>query len=185
MKRRGLLSTTGLVLITLVIGLTLHEWEGAVPLDGKPPPAGPELVMEGVRAHSFNNAGTLHYRLDALALSRYEEGPPRTLLSVPSLALHDGETVWHVQALRGHVEGDNELIRLQGEVRATRRGEPPLSLDTEAVLYRPAEDIIRVPGDVLIRHQGGTTRAGALEGHLPDGRLELRQRVESRYAPAS
>lgn len=185
MKRRGLLSTTGLVLIALVIGLTLHEWEGAVPLDRKQAPSGPELVMEGVQAHSFNDQGRLHYRLDALVLSRYEEQPPRTLMSVPTLELHDDDTVWHIQSLEGLIEGDNQVIRLDGEVSAHRQGQPPLALETETIQYRPEQQQLSAPGDVLIRHQGGSTRAGALEGNLGTGRLELRQNVESRYAPAS
>lgn len=184
MKRQGLLSTTGLVLIALIIGLTLHEWEDQVPLRDNTQPTGPALVVEGAKAHSFSETGELSYRLTAERLSRFED-IQRTEMVSPRVEVIRTDQRWTVNADSGIVEGpDNDLL-LAGNVLAQRRGDAPLRLSTARLRYFPEGNRVEAPSDVVIQHPGGETRAGHLDADIGTGILNLGGRVESRYVPAS
>lgn len=185
MKRQGLLSTTGLALIVLIIGLTLHEWEDQVPLGEEREPRGPALVVEGARAHSFNEHGALRYRLIAESLNRFEK-QQRTDMTAPRVEVFQTDQRWTVNADTGVLEGpDNDLL-LRGNVQAVRHDGETLRLTTTTLNYLPSRNLVRAPQAVLIEHVGGTTRAGRLEADIGTGTLMLENRVESRYeAPAS
>lgn len=185
MKRQGLLSTTGLFLIVLIIGLTLHEWEDRVPLREDDEPRGPALVVEGAEAHSFSDAGQLSYRLTAERLTRFEKSL-RTEMTAPRVEVIESGGSWTATADSGIVEGPDNNLLLAGNVSAERLGERPLRLTTDRLRYHPAGDRVQAPETVVIQHPGGETRAGHLEADIATGVLTLGGRVESRYeVPAS
>lgn len=185
MRRQGLLSTTGLALIALIIGLTLHEWEDQVPLGDNTEPTGPALVVEGAEAHSFSETGELSYRLTAERLSRFED-IQRTEMTAPRVEVIRTDQHWTVTADNGLLEGpDNDLL-LAGNVRAERHGGEPLLLTTPRLRYFPSSERVEAPEHVVIHHPGGETRAGHLQADIGTGILTLGGRVESHYeVPAS
>ncbi len=186
MKRLRVLITTGLALLVLAVGLTLRDWEQAVDLAELTEPQGPSLIMEGVRAQGFNDNGRPEYRLRALAANRYDQPGPHTLMAMPWLELDQGGQRWHLNAERARLNGDTERIVLRGKVYGRRLvPRPPLELETGQLRYTPSSGEVVAPGDVLIRHEGGSTRAGSLRGRLPVERVELRGGVETRYVPPS
>ncbi|GEM_PF-2440564 len=187
MKRLRVLITTGLALLVLALGLTLRDWQQAMDLARSPEPRGPALIMENVRARGFNDQGTPEYWLRALAANRYDQPSPHTLLAMPWLELSQSEQRWQINADHGRVEGENERIVLRGEVQGRRLvpPQPSMELETGQLRYTPSSGEVVAPGNVLIRHEGGSTRAGSLHGRIPDDRVELRGGVETRYVPPS
>ena len=186
MKRLRVLITTGLAVLVLALGLTLRDWQQAMDLAQSEEPQGPTLVMEDVRAQGFNANGNPEYWLRALAANRYDRPSPHTLMTMPWLELSEGGQHWQVNAEHGRVEGDNDFIVLRGRVHGRRLGtQPSLELETEELRYTPASGEVLAPDKVLIRHQGGSTRAGSLHGRVPAERVELRGGVETRYVPPS
>lgn len=186
MKRLRVLITTGLALLVLAVGLTLRDWQQAMELTDTAEAQGPALIMENVRARGFNENGTPEYWLRALAANRYDQPSPHTLLAMPWMELSQGEQRWRINAEHGRVEGDNELIVLRGRVHGQRLvPQPPLELETGQLRYTPSSGKIVAPGEVFIRHEGGSTRAGSLQGRIPADRVKLRGGVETRYVPPS
>lgn len=185
MRRQGLLSTTGLILIVLIIGLTMHEWEDQVPLRDTGAPEGPALVVEGARARSFGEDGQLRYTLQAARLERFED-QARTELRSPDVEMIQGAQRWRVRADEGTVTGPANDLVLRGGVHAERLQGSPLSLDTGKLHYLPDHNRVKAPHGAVIRHPGGRTRAGYLEADIGSGILTLGEQVESRYeVPAS
>ena len=76
-----------------------------------------------------------------------------------------------------------KIIDLQGEVRAQREGDAPLSLETAQLVYHADDERLVVPTPVVIRHEGGETRAGQLDADLRNGVMTMADGVETRYAP--
>lgn len=186
MKRLRVLITTGLALLVLAVGLTLRDWQQAMDLTETAEPRGPALIMEAVRAQGFNDNGHPEYWLRALAANRYDQPSPHTLLAMPWLELSQEGQRWQVNAEHGRVEGDNERIVLRGRVHGRRLApQPPLELETGQLRYTPSSGEVVAPGEVLIRHEGGNTRAGSLRGRIPAERVELRGGVETHYVPPS
>lgn len=186
MKRLRVLVTTGLALLVLAVGLTLRDWEQAMDLAESTEPRGPSLVMEAVQARGFNDQGRPEYRLRALAASRYVRPRPHTLMTMPWLELDQDGQRWQINAEHARVTGENERIVLQDKVYGRRLDpRPRLELETGRLRYTPSSGEVVAPGEVLIRHQGGSTRAGSLHGRLPADRVELRGGVETRYVPPS
>lgn len=184
MKRTRTLITLAIALVALTIGLTLSQWQDAVDLNPAPAPTGPALVLTGVQAQGFNEQGQPTYWLRALAISRYETKPPKTLLSMPWLEVHDGERQWVFTALRGRVKGQNERIMLDGRVRGYSLNSQ-LKIETQRLLYWPESGRVKAPHSVLIHHPGGHTRAGGMQAVVPEGRVKLTGGVTTYYVPAS
>lgn len=187
MKRQGLLSTTGLLLLGLIAAMTLHEWEDVVPGSQETPQQkrAPTLVASGIQARSFDDNGELRYQLSAQHLTRSADGE-RTNLTQPDLTVKGNDRVWTIDADQGEVAGSGNEITFSGNVHAHGDGQQPLSLDTSTLHYYPDRKTVSAPDSVVITHPSGTTRAGSLEADLAAGTLQLRGQVETRYeAPAS
>lgn len=185
MKRQGLLSATGLILLSLIVLMTLHEWEDRVPALLTQREDTPMIIAEAVMARSYTVAGQLEYDLQADKLTEMDL-LGETVLEQPRLALHDTQRVWEVEAQTGRVTDKGRHIRLSGAVAARHFGDQPLTLQTEELIYRSSQEQISAPGTVRITHPSGSTRAGAMEANLATGELQLKNRVESRYdMPAS
>lgn len=185
MKRQGLLSATGLMLLGLIVLMTLHEWEDRVPDFLTQREDTPMIIAESISARTYTLEGRLEYDLHAAKLTEMDV-LGETRLEQPRLALHDDRLVWEVHSEAGEVSDKGRHIRLLGGVDARHFGDQPMTLQTEELIYRSAQERISAPGAVLIMHPSGSTRAGAMDANLATGELELKNRVESRYEmPAS
>lgn len=183
MKRQGLLSLTGILLMVMLALLTMHEWERVVP-DGSatdqsnPPPA---LQLSGVTGRSFDEQGTLSFELDAGQLEWIEsEGLSRITDPDLRLPLEQGE--WLISAARGTVEEAADRISLEGQVTARRAGNMSLTLETERLDYLTRVEQVHTPAVRILSGQGRIS-AGRLKADLRTQVLELSEGVETRYVP--
>ena len=184
MKRQGLLSLTGILLLVLLALLTMHEWERVVP-DGNAKPADkapPMLQLSGVSGRSFGKLGDTEFTMEASHLNWLEKkGISEVTQPRIWLPLADGD--WQIEADRGTMKEGRGQILLDGNVVARRDSAMPLQLETASLQYLARTERVMAPGEVLIRTQQGSIRAGAMEADLPAQVINLRNGVETRYVP--
>lgn len=181
MKREGLLSATGVLLLGIIALLTLHEWEDRVPGLSRQQIEAPALIIEGMRAEAFTASGALQYRLSAGEVIQFDHDNSMRI-TTPQLELRSPELTWEIHAEQGAMVDDGRLVTLSQGVNARYlAGDQPLTIQTGELQYRPRDEQLSVPGSVEIVHTGGHTRAGALDADLRTGLIQLRNRVESHY----
>ena len=76
MKRQGLLSATGILLLGLVMLMTLHEWDSALPGKDNAVAMAPAIIADQVSARAFSEKdGSLQYHLTADSLVQFDHNP--------------------------------------------------------------------------------------------------------------
>lgn len=183
MKRQGLLSLTGIALLSLIVLMTLHEWDYATPPPAERRDDTPTLVLEGMHAVRHTDSGALQYRLDADNLTWFEV-TNRSTLEGPSVEMFGNNARWLIRAKQGEMRQAEKVIDLRGDVRAERDGPAGLTLQTEHLVYYADKEKLVIPAPSTIRHQGGQTSTGKLEADLRRGVMTLHNGVETRYVPA-
>lgn len=185
MKRQGLLSATGILLLGLVVMMTLHEWDSSLPGEDQAVLTAPAIVAKQITARAFSEeTGELQYHLVAENLVQYDHNP-LTEMTRPQLAMANDKGEWTITSDNGTVQDNGKLIVFTGAVE-TRNLQQKIELDTDELRFDSDTNIATSPGDATLRFESGETRAGALEADLDKGVLSLDQGVESEFnAPAS
>lgn len=181
-KRRGLLSLTGIGLLGLIALMTLHEWDYSLPRGGERPEDQPSIILHGARAVSHKPDGNEEYEVEAETLTFFEIGQ-RAELTYPRVKLFGNDAQWQVSANKGEMDQDRKIIHLSGSVRARRGGTEPIEVTTDRMVYDARDERMTIPVPVEVHHPGGVTRAGELEADLEHGLLLMDEGVETRYAP--
>ncbi len=76
MKRQGLLSATGILLLGLVMLMTLHEWDSTLPGQDNAVLEAPAIIADNVTARAFSEEdGSLQYHLTADNLVQFDHNP--------------------------------------------------------------------------------------------------------------
>jgi lipopolysaccharide export system protein LptC len=166
MKRQGLLSATGILLLGLVMLMTLHEWDSALPGQDNAVAMAPAIIADQVSARAFSEKdGSLQYHLTADSLVQFDHNP--------------------LTKMQAPVQEDGDLISFLGKVNVNNPIQK-MTVNTEELHFNSDTNIATTPGDVEMRFDSGQTRAGALEADLNKGVLELKKGVKSEFeAPAS
>ena len=185
MKRQGLLSATGILLLGLVMLMTLHEWDDSLPGQELAEETAPAILATGVTARAFNDKdGKLQYLLTADDLVQYDHSP-RTEMQNPTLEMSNDKGRWTITSTNGTVQNNGDLIIFAGDVKALNPLQK-IELDTQELQFNSEANIATSPGEVELRFENGQTQAGALEADLDKGILSLEQGVKSEFdAPAS
>ncbi len=180
MKRQGLLSVTGILLLGLIVLMTLHEWGN--PLDPAQREAflnAPVIIAKGVEAESFTDTGKLQYHLDADHLEQFDR-TSKTLLTNPHLRVNNDKGVWTISSKHGEVLDSGGLILFKNDVQAHNAARK-LTLKTDELRYHSNTDIVEAPSSVKMTFQKGSTQAGSLHGNLKTGKMQLKQGVVSDF----
>lgn len=185
MKRQGLLSATGILLLGLVMLMTLHEWDSALPGQDNAVAMAPAIIADQVSARAFSEKdGSLQYHLTADSLVQFDHNP-LTKMQAPVLIMANDKGSWTITSEQGIVQEDGDLISFLGKVNVNNPIQK-MTVNTEELHFNSDTNIATTPGDVGMRFDSGQTRAGALEADLNKGVLELKQGVKSEFeAPAS
>ena len=146
----------------------------------------PDSVMEGYRATLMNEQGRPRHRLWGERLTHHP-GDDSTALEQPRLEVFRApEAPWLIASERGWIAGDNALVLLKGEVRIRREalgGSAPVAVDTRDLRVLPDEDFAETEAPTVIVtdqvHMAGT----GMRAYLREGRLQILDKVRSRYEP--
>ncbi|MGB1466100.1 MAG: LPS export ABC transporter periplasmic protein LptC [Alcanivorax nanhaiticus] len=185
MKRQGLLSATGILLLGLVVLMTLHEWDNSLPGEDQAVLTAPAILAHEINARAYSEeTGELQYHLVADNLVQYDHNP-LTEMTRPRLLMSNEQGQWTITSENGTVQQNGKLIVFTGQVE-TRNHQQKVELDTDELRFDSDTNIATSPGDAILRFESGETRAGSLEADLDKGVLSLDQGVESEFnAPAS
>ena len=181
MKREGLFSAIGVLLLGLLALNMLHEWDGQLPGLTRQQIEAPALIIENMGARAYAADGHLQYQLRARSVTQFDHD--NTLqVEQPHLTLRDPGVRWQVTAERGELIEDGRLVVMRNGVHASYlAGDAPFELQTDDLHYRPREETLEILSPLQMLHQGGETRAGGLRADMQTGIIELTNRVESRY----
>ena len=184
MKRQGLLSATGVLMLGLVMLMTLHEWDDTLPGQEDGILTAPAIVAKDITARAFSEEdGRLQYYLTAKTLTQYDHNP-LTEMQEPELEMANDKGSWTIVSEQGVVKENGGLIVFSGDVKA--RNQQKITLDTQELRFYSDTNIASSPDNVDLEFESGTTRAGALEADLDKGILTLEKGVKSEFdAPAS
>ena len=185
MKRQGLLSATGVLMLGLVMLMTLHEWDDTLPGQEDGILTAPAIVAKDITARAFSEEdGRLQYYLTAKTLTQYDHNP-LTEMQEPELEMANAKGSWTIVSEQGVVKENGDLIVFSGDVKA-RNQQQKITLDTQELRFYSDTNIASSPDNVDLEFESGTTRAGALEADLDKGILTLEKGVKSEFdAPAS
>ncbi len=185
MKRQGLLSASGILLLGLVVLMTLHEWDSTLPGEDQGVLTAPAIVANKITARAFSEEdGELQDHLIADNLVQYDHDP-LTEMTQPQLSMANEQGTWTITSDDGTVQENGKLIVFTGEVEA-RNPDQNIELDTNELRFDSDTNTATSPADAVLRFESGETRAGSLEADLDKGVLSLDQGVESEFnAPAS
>ncbi|MGB1220309.1 MAG: LPS export ABC transporter periplasmic protein LptC [Alcanivoracaceae bacterium] len=182
MKRQGLLSLTGIILLSLIVMMTLHEWDDVVTGPASDTQeALPTLKLTGIQGRHFDEAGRSDVTLDADAVTWQEDGEQAEIRG-PRLSVTLASGDWLITAERGSMVQLDGAVALQGNVRATQDGPGAITLESDALNYSSDDETVRSPGPVILRHQQAVTRAGALRADMRTNVLTFTDGVETEYA---
>ena len=180
MKRQGLLSATGILMLGLVMMMTLHEWDDTLPGQEDAILTAPAIVAKDITARAFSEEdGRLQYYLTAETLTQYDHNP-LTEMQQPELEMANDKGSWTIVSEQGVVQENGDLIVFSGDVKA-RNQQQKITLDTQELRFLSETNIASSPGDVDIEFESGRTRAGALEADLDKGVLTLEKGVKSEF----
>lgn len=181
MKRQGLLSVSGILLLGLIVLMTLHEWGN--PLDASEREAilsAPAIIAKDVTAKSYEaGTGKVQYRLTASHLEQFDRNP-KTLLTDPDLRMDNDRGTWTIRSKNGEVLDNGNLIVFRDQVRARNDGRG-LTLKTEELRYHSDTRMVETPSNVDMNHERGSTRAGSMQVNLDNGQMKLKQGVVSDF----
>ena len=80
MKRQGLLSASGILLLGLIVLMTLHEWDNPLEEDREAFLNAPMIIADRIVAKAYDEEdGRVQYRLVADHLEQYERDALTTL----------------------------------------------------------------------------------------------------------
>lgn len=181
MKRQGLLSVTGILMLGLIVLMTLHEWGN--PLDASERQAilsAPAIIARDVTAKSYQaKTGKVQYKLTASHLEQFDQNP-KTLLTNPDLHLENKQGTWTIQSKNGEVLDNGGLIVFKNDVQAHSESKD-LTLKTDELRYHSDTRTVDTPSQVNVRHQRGSTRAGGMHVNLDSGEMNLKKGVVSDF----
>lgn len=179
-------AVVGLILLLLVL-MALHDWTFNGEARQQALKTAPIITSQGVTGKVFDESGELKYRLTAERARQYDYSQ-RLQLQQPQMTIFNDNGHWLVSAEQGSMRQGEKLSRsivLEGDVEADHVGQQAVSISSAKIQYWPDEQKLVSPGEVLIRQQENTTRAGHLQADMVSGRLLLSEGVESHYVPAS
>ena len=180
MKRQGLLSATGILLLGLIVLMTLHEWDNPLEEDRQAFLNAPMIIADQIVAKAYDGEdGQVKYRLVAEHLEQYQLDALTTLRE-PQLRMDNSNGLWTIQSRRGEVRDNGDLIVFMDQVEA-RSESNSVTLDTDELQYHNDRNRVVSPGELSMRHRDGRTRAGRMESDLTTGEMTLEEGVVSEF----
>lgn len=180
MKRQGLLSASGVILLGLIVLMTLHEWENPLEPDREAFLNAPLIIADNITAKAYApNTGHVQYNLKADHLEQYQR-QALTQLTNPDLSMENKNGTWTIRSQRGEVRDDGAIIVFMDQVKAHSMTNG-VDLTTDELRYLNKENRVVAPGDLTLRHRDGSTRAGRMEADLTSGKMTLGQGVVSDF----
>lgn len=151
----------------------------------------PTAYVENMLTRVLDEQGRLHYRLSAQRADHFQADPAGpsaedySLVEHPDLTMHPQTAApWHLQARKGRVDKQGELVLLHNGVRAWQKGDNGLTaLTTSELWVEVPKEYAHTDKAVNMRAEHGTTDAIGMRAQLGEERIELLSEVLGLYYP--
>lgn len=162
----------------------LQNLEDAETAKGASAPHEPDYFIENMVRRTTGVDGEV---ANILRADRVEHFPDddSTELASPHLEIYNGDPQpWHVVAERGWVSSGNDVVLLHGEVEIWRlddSGQRVYEVLTSELRVLPKEQYAETDSPAIIVGPATVTRATGMRANFAHSRLELVNRVRSKY----
>ncbi|MEX2480616.1 MAG: LPS export ABC transporter periplasmic protein LptC [Gammaproteobacteria bacterium] len=175
-------------LVVLICGILsfwlLQNLEQTEPVVQRAAPHEPDYYLEDMVRRTTGPTGELSHILTATRAVHYPDDDSTELAS-PHLEIYNGAAEpWHVIAERGWISSGNDVVLLHGEVEIWRYdadGERSYQVLTTELRVLPREQYAETDNPTIIVSPSTITHAVGMRANLGHDRLELINRVRSRY----
>ncbi len=178
------LTTLAVVLCALLSLWLLQNLEQAELATLPAAPHEPDYFIENMVRRTTGEDGQLRNILRAELVEHFPDDDSTELAS-PHLEIYNGHPEpWHVVAERGWVSAGNDVVLLHGEVEIWRLGESGQRLYevlTSELRVLPKEQYAETDNPAIIVGPSTVTHAIGMRANFAHSRLELVQRVRSKY----
>ena len=144
----------------------------------------PDYYLENMTRTRTGSNGSVRNILRAPIVEHFP-GDDSMKLDRPHLEIYgDEDKPWQVVADRGWMSSGNEVVLLHGDVEIWREGDDgrrSYEVLTEELRVLPEEQYAETQQPAVIVAPGGITHSIGMRANFGHGRLELIERVRSRY----
>ena len=174
--------------ITAVIGLGIRELLIPEPL----PQASinrqsHDYSMKTFTLTGMNQLGQPHYQLTADSMVHYPEDDHSDLEKPAMLFFRENEPPWHVDAEKGKVFEQGELIELLGEVIIKRASSPttePITITTYNLTIYPNDEYAETDESVHMLSNATDLKSIGMKAFLKESKIRLLNEVKGVHLPA-
>ena len=147
----------------------------------------PSLYIDNFLATRTNLHGFREYTLSAPHLIQLPD-QQGTWVEQPTVEIFsdDQQQEWLIDAERGWIAADNQIIRLEDAVNLNRPAsddKPPLSISTRQVMIYPERAELQTDAPVLAETPNGVLSATGLKAYWHEEQMELLSDVRGSYVP--
>jgi len=184
---KRLLLVLGLILVSGLVGWLM---EGVGP---RRPPSeeelrhDPDYYMEKFTVTAMNSAGQPRYRLDGDHMQHYPDDDT-TELTKPHIEIYaEAAPPWYIDAERGWVSADGELVLLLGGVLARQEdtaAKRTTTLTSDELRIRPNDEYAETDKPVTLKSGPNIVEAIGMRAYIREGRLQLLSNARGKYEPA-
>lgn len=132
---------------------------------------------------SYDENGKRKIVFTSPRIEQFEDGNVANMESPRAVLASDtGEGPWVLNANKGSLQQNDDLLYLTGNVRVVRTiGEREATLNTESLTLDNNKGTVYTDDQVSITDSVGTTRAKGMKAWIDERILELNSQVEGRY----
>jgi lipopolysaccharide export system protein LptC len=147
-------------------------------------PDGIDYYMENFTISSMNLQGQPRQDLSAIRMEHYSSDDS-TALTEPRIVVYKEDTApWYINANRGWISADGEIVLLKGNVTIERPAENhkgTMKISTSELRIRPDDEYAETDKAIVMEGDGTRTEAVGMRAYMKQGKLHLLNRVRGHY----
>jgi lipopolysaccharide export system protein LptC len=186
--RERLASVVAIVLLAVVLITSYWYSQSLLVVSGTAPPrpGSVDFFAEGIALTQFDPFGRARYKLFADRMTHYPDSDDVDMTHPRMVSLRPDQPQVRASALVAHVENNGERILLNGDVVITRApdgAQPPMRIETEALLALPDSDRYSTDQPVQVDRGDARVRAIGMDFDNVARRVVFQSDVRSLIAP--
>lgn len=197
--RRGVLNTTGLLLLAVAVFYSSRYWPQRLLLPPPEQPATggsrPDYEISAFHAIDLDESGRLRYELTADTLQHFAQAAERAELANPDMIFYRNSSSgdqapadpWELTAIQGTVtEGGDKLV-LNGSVHVARVVDDPslmqMTMDTDHLTVYGKQEIATTDAAVHLASDRVQLDGVGMQIDMKKGQMHLLSKVRGHYEP--
>lgn len=145
-----------------------------------------DYYLRGLSVTTLGEDGKPARKLSASEIRHYPDDDTAQLFEPNYKVFASAAPNWQVNAVKGWVSGDGQLVLLEQQVHISREADanhPALEIDTERLRIQPAQDYAETDEKVSVRSNQDWLRATGMQAWLSEpARIKFLDQVKAFYA---